>query len=181
MKLSPLLMCFTLLAACGDDRPLEEIVSFPDETGLEPRVAQVIDDARARVEADRRDVKAWRHLGAVLDAHRLSPSAESAYREALRLDEDDPWTCYQLAIVLAMMDKEPEEALLYGGRLVTSEYEEGDLVVFPVHTTDASVFSRRAALRTPMAPCYRCMRSTAQRPTPRRMRTGWGGCGCRSM
>ena len=111
MKLSPLLMCFTLLAACGDDRPLEEIVSFPDETGLEPRVARVIDDARARVDADRRDVKAWRHLGAVLDAHRLSPSAESAYREALRLDEDDPWTCYQLAIVLAMMDKEPEEAL----------------------------------------------------------------------
>ena len=111
MKLSPVLMCLTLLAACGDDRLLEEIVSLPDEAGLEPRVAQVIGDARARVEADRRDVKAWRHLGAVLDAHRLSPSAESAYREALRLDEDDPWTCYQLAIVLAMMDKEPEEAL----------------------------------------------------------------------
>ena len=111
MRVPPMLLCLALLAACGDDRTLDEIVSFPDSAGLEPRVNQVIDSARARVEADRGDVQAWRHLGAVLDAHRLTPAAESAYREALRIDGDDPWTCYQLAIVLEMMDKEPEESL----------------------------------------------------------------------
>jgi len=111
LRLPSRLLCLTLLVACGEDRPIEEIVAFPDEAGLEPRVVQVIAAARAGVEAERDDVRAWRHLGAVLDAHRLTPAAESAYREALRLDGDDPWTCYQLAIVLEMMDKEPEEAL----------------------------------------------------------------------
>lgn len=111
MRLSPSLLCVTLLVACGEDRLLEEVVAFPDVSGLEPRVAQAISSARARVEADRGDVTAWRQLGAVLDAHRLTPAAESAYREAVRLDDDDPWTCYQLAIVLEMMDKDTEESL----------------------------------------------------------------------
>ncbi len=100
MKLSPSLLCVALLAACAEERPLDEVVTFPEASGLEPRVAQAISSARARVEADRGDVTAWRQLGAVLDAHRLTPAAESAYREAVRLDDDDPWTCYQLAIVL---------------------------------------------------------------------------------
>ncbi|MCH2107220.1 MAG: tetratricopeptide repeat protein, partial [Planctomycetes bacterium] len=75
------------------------------------RVARAIENARARVADSRGDVLAWRELGAILDAHRFTPAAESAYREAVRIDDDDPWTCYQLAIVLEMMDKEPEESL----------------------------------------------------------------------
>jgi len=105
------LFALTLLGACGDSRALEEIVPIPETAGLEPRVVQALDSARAGVEADRGDAAAWRHLGAVLDAHRFTPAAESAYREALRIDADDPWTSYQLAIVLEMMNKEPEEAL----------------------------------------------------------------------
>jgi len=111
MKLSPPLLCLALLGSCAEDRALDEIVAFPDETRLEPRVAQAISTARAQVEADRDNVSAWRQLGVVLDAHRFTPAAETAYREAMRLDDEDPWTCYQLAIVLEMMDKEPEEAL----------------------------------------------------------------------
>ena len=111
MKLSPPLLCLALLASCAEDRALDEVVAFPDETRLEPRVAQVISDARAQVEADRGDVSAWRQLGAVLDAHRFTPAAETAYREAMRLDDEDPWTCYQLAIVLEMMNKDSEESL----------------------------------------------------------------------
>jgi len=111
MRVTPLLLSLTLLGACADDRPIEEIVAFPAEAGLEPRVQEAIATARASVERDRNDAAAWRHRGAILDAHRLAPAAESAYREALHLEGDDPWTCYQLAIVLEMMDKQPEEAL----------------------------------------------------------------------
>jgi Flp pilus assembly protein TadD len=112
MRLSPSLLCVALLAACAEERPLDEVITFPEVGGLEPRVAQAISSARAHVEADRGDVTAWRQLGAVLDAHRLTSSAESAYREAVRLDDDDPWTCYQLAIVLEMMNKDTEESLM---------------------------------------------------------------------
>ena len=110
MRCAPLLLT-ALLFACAKERPLEELVSFPDPSGLEPRVALAIESARARVSQSQDDVLAWRNLGAVLDAHRFTPAAESAYREAVRLDDDDPWTCYQLAIVLEMMDKGPEESL----------------------------------------------------------------------
>jgi len=111
MRFGSTLLCVALLTSCGAELPLEEVVAFPDASTLEPRVAQAISSARARVEADRDDVTAWRQLGAVLDAHRLTSAAESAYREALRFNDDDPWTCYQLAIVLEMMSKEPEESL----------------------------------------------------------------------
>ena len=116
MRTSPILLCLALCTACGeelllDERPLDEIVTFPDASGLEPRVAQAIGRARERVEEDRGDAIAWRELGAVLDAHRLTSAAEAAYREAVRIDDDDPWTCYQLAIVLEMMNKDPEESL----------------------------------------------------------------------
>jgi len=111
MRLSPSLLCLALLVACREERPLGEVIAFPDASGLEPRVAQAINSARARVEADRGDVSAWRQLGAVLDAHRLTPAAEAAYREAVQLDDDDPWTCYQLALVLEMMNKDSDESL----------------------------------------------------------------------
>ena len=34
MRHTPLLLCLALLLACGEDRPLTELVSFPDEAGL---------------------------------------------------------------------------------------------------------------------------------------------------
>ena len=111
MRLISSALFLALLCACGDDRAFEEIVTFPETASLEPRVAAALETARSHVESEPADVKAWRSLGAVLDAHRFTPAAESAYREALRLEDKDPWTSYQLAIVLAMMSKEPEETL----------------------------------------------------------------------
>jgi len=138
MRHTPLLLCLALLLACGEDRPLTEIVSFPDEAGLEPRVAQAIDAARTQVEADRGDVEAWRQLGAVLDAHRLTPAAESAYREALRLDGDDPWTSYQLAIVLEMMNKDPEESLRLFGAVAKAMPQLPHPIIHTGRVLDAS-------------------------------------------
>ena len=43
------------------------------------------------------------------------------------------------------LTEEPEEALLYGGRLVTSEFEEGDLVVFCMHAIHGSATNTTAA------------------------------------
>lgn len=111
MKYLAAFFCLWTFCACGDNRPLEEIISLPNTDSQEPRVAAVLKSARAGVEAERSNVNAWRHLGAVLDAHRFTSAAESAYREALSLNADDPWTCYQLAITLEMMSKEPEETL----------------------------------------------------------------------
>ena len=111
MRLISSALLLALLCACGDDRAFEEIVSFPETADLEPRVVAALETARSHVNSERSDVKAWRGLGAVLDAHRFTPAAESAYREALRLEDEDPWTSYQLAIVLEMMSKNPEEAL----------------------------------------------------------------------
>ena len=111
MKLISKALLLALLSACSADRAFDEIVSFPDTSSQEPRVAAVLKAARGKVESARGDVIAWRELGAVLDAHRFTPAAESAYREALRLEDEDPWTSYQLAIVLEMMGKNPEESL----------------------------------------------------------------------
>ena len=111
MKLASKVLFLALLSGCGDGRTLDEIVTFPEMSSLEPRVAAALKAARDKVESDPRDVIAWRNLGAVLDAHRFTPPAESAYREALRLEDGDPWTSYQLAIVLEMTSKNPEESL----------------------------------------------------------------------
>lgn len=108
---SGLLISTALLCACAEDPPIDELIAFPEESGLEPRVQQALNAARTDIERARDDPAAWRHLGAVLDAHSFAPAAESAYREALRHGGDDPWTCYQLAIVLEMMDKQPDDSL----------------------------------------------------------------------
>ncbi len=111
MRLFSSVLLIGFLCGCGDDRTFEEIIAFPETADLEPRVAAALKTARSRVTSERSDVKAWRSLGAVLDAHRFTPAAESAYREALRIEDKDPWTSYQLAMVLEMMSKEPEETL----------------------------------------------------------------------
>ena len=87
MKLASKVLLLALLSGCGDGRTLDEIVTFPETSSLEPRVAAALEAARDKVESDPRDVIAWRNLGAVLDAHRFTPPAESAYREALRLED----------------------------------------------------------------------------------------------
>lgn len=67
---------------------------------MEPAVRRALEEARRGVERNPRSAKAWRSLGAVLDAHQLFANAEACYRQALALGGDDFRCIYWLALML---------------------------------------------------------------------------------
>lgn len=86
-------------------------IPFPDTSGMQPRVAKQLREARDAVVRQPASPTAWNTLGASLDAHELFDYAEAAYRRSLELRSDSFWPMYQLALVLDYQGRHPQEAV----------------------------------------------------------------------
>ncbi len=82
-----------------------------DPSGMEPRVAKRIFEARDAVVADPKSAQAWGHFGEVCHAHFLYDKAEVCYRNALALTPDDfRWT-YLWALVRDQINADPDQVI----------------------------------------------------------------------
>ncbi|MDZ7749288.1 MAG: hypothetical protein U5K43_11050 [Halofilum sp. (in: g-proteobacteria)] len=109
-----------LLAAC--EGPVEradlEPVPHPEIEGLESAVAETIRKARARVDVARYSedssarelAEAYGHLGMTYQVHDFQAAAGACYRNALRLQSDEPRWAYYLAHVY-LVDGALEKAI----------------------------------------------------------------------
>jgi tetratricopeptide (TPR) repeat protein len=101
-------ICLLLLvAACS--APVE--VPEPDLTGMEPRVVDALQSARAAVLGDAESAEAWGELGALYDAHLLTDLAVSCYRKAAELAPEEFEWAYLLAIARELQGAEPDEVV----------------------------------------------------------------------
>jgi tetratricopeptide (TPR) repeat protein len=92
-------------------QPVPEI-PFPDLTGIDPAVAQVVEAAQAAVREAPRSADAWGHLGRVLLAHAFEGEAQTCFAAAERLAPREPrWPYYQ-GITLSLSSSEAAVAKL---------------------------------------------------------------------
>lgn len=76
---------------------------------LDPAIASAINDARARVLKRQSSGAAWGKLGMVLSVHDFIEQADECFREAERLDPQEPrWPYYQ---AIARIASQPTEAI----------------------------------------------------------------------
>ena len=88
-----------------------EIIPDPDTGSMQPRVAQALRSAREAVVTDPASADAWRHYGAVCQAHLLLDEAEACYRRTLVLAPADFRATYTLAIVQLRRGADDSEVL----------------------------------------------------------------------
>lgn len=88
-----------VLAAAGQGSSNVWTVPRPDTGEMLPRVARLIDEARAGVQRAAGSAEAWGRYGQVCDAHRLFAEAEVCYRRAAALAPKDFRWAYLLAVV----------------------------------------------------------------------------------
>lgn len=93
----------------GDPVDVEEIPQ-PDLTDMESQVEARLVETRAAVVATPRSADAWGRFGMVLHAHELWEEALAAYRQAERLDLDNPRWPYFMADVLSVVGTDLEAA-----------------------------------------------------------------------
>lgn len=95
------------LAGCGggSDAPSPP---RPAVAGLDVAASARIDEALARVEADRDDARAWGELGMVYDSERLRTLALECFDVAARLDPRQPRWPYRSAVTLAKLGRTDE-------------------------------------------------------------------------
>ena len=74
-------------------------VPNPDLTGLQPRVAKRLTEARRLVRKNPDSVQPWGYFGAVCDAHEIYTAAATCYRRCAELDPNDFRWPYLLAYV----------------------------------------------------------------------------------
>jgi tetratricopeptide (TPR) repeat protein len=76
----------------------------PDLTDVDPEVVESIAAAQERVRQQPRDATAWGRLGKVFRAHDFGNEANRCFREAERLDPQEPRWPYLLGMTLVMTD-----------------------------------------------------------------------------
>src|SRR5262245_36262276 len=89
------------LASCGPDAPEPPLPAGME--GLDARVVARVEETRAKVLADPENPDTWGELGMVYGAERLRAVALDCFREAARLDPDQPRWPYREAITHAQM------------------------------------------------------------------------------
>ncbi len=90
---------------------LEGELPTPDTSGMQPRVAQRIDEARQAVLRKPFSADAWGGFGLICDAHLLADHAATCYRRAMALAPDDFRWVYLLAILRNGQDAGVNEVL----------------------------------------------------------------------
>ena len=85
-------------------------IPSPDPAGMEPRVADRINQAREAVLGDP-TAEAWGHFGEVCHAHFLYAEAETCYRKAMALSPGDVRWAYLQALVREQVGSEPERVI----------------------------------------------------------------------
>ncbi len=82
-----------LIVGCDDGSPGDDIPG-PGEIGLDPLLAERIQDARKAVAEARRQPAAWNRLCRVYAANKIYGPAVDCYEQLRRLDPDDPRANY---------------------------------------------------------------------------------------
>ena len=85
-------------------------IPSPDPTGMEPRVADRINQAREAVLGDP-TAEAWGHYGEVCHAHFLYVEAAACYRKAVSLSPGDARWAYLQALVGEQVGTEPDRVI----------------------------------------------------------------------
>jgi tetratricopeptide (TPR) repeat protein len=75
------------------------VIPDPDTASMQPRVAEALQAARQAVVAASASADAWRHYGAVCQAHLLLDEAAACYQRTLALAPSDFRATYTLGIV----------------------------------------------------------------------------------
>lgn len=100
----------------GTGAALAVDVPRPDLSGVEGPVRAKVSAAAGAVEKEPGNAAAWGRYGMILDAHRLTAEAATAYREAARLDPGEMRWAYYLATLLEYED--PTEAAQWYARAI---------------------------------------------------------------
>jgi tetratricopeptide (TPR) repeat protein len=106
------LVSLAVLFACRSQPPPPD----PDLSGLEPRVAAALDEARQAVQAHPASAEAWGNLGALYDAHRITDPAVECYRRAHELNPGAFEWSYLLAIAREIQGGDADELIELFGR-----------------------------------------------------------------
>lgn len=85
--------------------PDEWLIPLPDVEGMEPQVAQLIQQTHDAVVADRSSAQTWAQYAKVLDAHQLHDFAIEGYQNALMLDPENIQFKYLQTIALEFQGK----------------------------------------------------------------------------
>lgn len=101
-----------VLLAVACDQPAAESphVPEPDMTDMEPQVEKRLRKTRSVVLANPQSADAWGRFGMVTHAHELWDEAQTAYRQAEKLDPTDERWPYYLGDVLSVLGTDLEAA-----------------------------------------------------------------------
>ena len=100
-----------LAAACSSGPGDGDAPAQPDLTGMEPRVAAALEEARRAVLERPGDAEAWGAFAAVCHAHRLMPEAEASYRRAIELAPEEFRWPYLLAVAREVNSADADDVI----------------------------------------------------------------------
>ena len=106
-RATPIVLALALMAGCAAGLELPD----PDLTGVEPRVVELLQEARRAVQQAPESAEAWGDLGALYDAHLLTDLAVQCYRNAVRLAPEEFEWIYLLAIARELQGAEADEVV----------------------------------------------------------------------